>query len=87
MDSEELYETQRMMMSARTFKAQRPESLLEQDFDWYGNLFKKGIVQDYYASVSGISGRVNYFISVDHYDEQGSLIGTSYDRNSARVGF
>ena len=85
MDSQELYETQRMMMSKTTFANQRPESLLEQDFDWYGHLFKKGIVQDYYASVAGMAGRVNYFASLDHYDEQGSLIGTSFDRNSARV--
>ena len=46
MNSQELYETQRMMMSAKNFEAQRPESLLGQDFDWYGNIFKKGIVQD-----------------------------------------
>ena len=85
MDSKELYETQRMMMSKNSFEAQRPESLLEQDYDWYGNIFKKGIVQDYYASVSGIAGRINYFASIDHYDEEGSLIGTAYDRNSARV--
>ena len=85
MDSKELYETQRMMMSEKNFAAQRPESLLEQDYDWYGNIFKKGIVQDYYASISGISGRVNYFASIDHYDEQGSMIGTAFDRNSARL--
>ena len=85
MDSRELYETQRMMMSKAIFAAQRPETLLDQNFDWYGNIFKKGIVQDYYVSVSGIAGRVNYFASIDHYDEQGSMIGTAYDRNSARV--
>ena len=85
MDSQELYDTQRMMMSKSVFEKQRPESLLEQDFDWYDNIFKKAIVQDYYASVAGIAGRVNYFASIDHYDEQGSLIGTGYDRNSARV--
>ena len=79
MDSEELYETQRLMGK------KRPQSLLERDFDWYGSIFKKGIVQDYYASIAGISGRVNYFASIDHYDEQGSMIGTAYDRNSARV--
>ena len=79
MDSEELYETQRLMGK------KRPQSLLEKDFDWYGSIFKKGIVQDYYASIAGISGRVNYFASLDHYDEQGSMIGTAYDRNSARV--
>ena len=85
MDSKELYETQRMMMSKNQFNNMRPESLLEQDYDWYNSIFKKGIVQDYYLSVSGISGRVNYFASIDHYDEQGSLIGTGYNSNSARV--
>ena len=85
MDSRELYETQRMMMSKSVFDKQRPESLLDQDFDWYGNIFKKAVVQDYYASVAGVTGRVNYFVSIDHYDEQGSLIGTGYDRNSARL--
>ena len=85
MGSQELYETQKMMMSEKDFAKQRPESLLEQDFDWYGNMFKKGIVQDYYVSVAGMAGRINYFASIDHYDEQGSLIGTAYDRNSARL--
>ena len=85
MDSKELYETQRMMMSEKSFADQRPETLLDQDFDWYGNIFKKGIVQDYYASVAGMSGRMNYFASIDHYDEQGSMIGTAFDRNSARL--
>lgn len=85
MNSRELYETQRMMMSEKNFNDQRPESLLDQDFDWYSNIFKKAIVQDYYASVAGIAGRVNYFASIDHYDEEGSLIGTGYDRNSARL--
>ena len=85
MDSEELYETQRMMMNKTLFNNQRPASLLEQDFDWYNSIFKVGVVQDYYASVAGIAGRVNYFASIDHYDEQGSLIGTAFDRNSARL--
>ena len=85
MDSEELYNTQKMMMSAKQFGNLRPESLLERDYDWYNNIFKKGVVQDYYASVAGISGRMNYFASVDHYDEEGSLIFTGFKRNSARL--
>ena len=85
MDSQELYETQRMMMGKSVFEKQRPESLLELDYNWYDNIFKKAVVQDYYASISGVAGRVNYFASFDHYDEQGSLIGTGFDRNSARV--
>ncbi len=85
MDSKELYETQRIMMSEKNFASQRPETLLDQDYNWYKNIFKRGIVQDYYVSMAGIAGRVNYFASIDHYDEQGSLIGTAYDRNSARL--
>ena len=85
MNSEELYETQRLMMSNSSFKTKRPESLLERDYDWFGTIFRKAVVQDYYASVAGVAGRVNYFASIDHYDEQGSMIGTSFDRNSARL--
>ena len=85
MDSEELYKTHRLMMGKSAFESARPATLLDRDYDWYGSIFKKGVVQDYYASVSGIAGRVNYFASIDHYDEEGSMIGTGYDRNSARV--
>lgn len=85
MNSQELYETQRMILSKGAFKNQRPETLLEKDFDWFRNIFKTGVVQDYYLSVAGVAGRLNYFASIDHYDEKGSMIGTAFDRNSARV--
>ncbi len=86
MDSEELYWTQKTMYG-KAFKANRPagEALLDQDFSWIDHAFRTGLVQNYYASVSGKSGRTNYFVSLDHYDEQGSLINTRYKRNSARV--
>ena len=85
MNSKELYKTQKMMMSSTLFSSLRPKTLLETDYDWYNNIFKKALVQDYYLSVAGISGRMNYFASIDHYDEQGSLIGTAFNRSSARV--
>ena len=85
MDSKELYETQRMMMSEKQFNNLRPESLLERDYNWYNNIFKKGLVQDYYASLAGMAGRVSYFASFDHYNEKGSLIFTGFKRNSARL--
>ena len=85
MDSRELYKLQKSMMIPTVFSSMRPKSILDTDYDWYNNIFKKAIVQDYYISVAGISGRINYFASVDHYDEQGSLIGTAFNRNSARV--
>ena len=58
MNSKELYEFTRTMTPEASFTSNYPETLLEQDFDWLGESFKTGYVQDYYASVSGKSGKV-----------------------------
>ena len=55
------------------------------NFDWTDATFKTGIVQNYYASAAGKSGKVSYYLSMDHYNEQGTLINTGYKRNSARL--
>ena len=85
MNSQELYDLQKQIYSKTLFKIQRPETLLEQDFNWVDAAFNLGVVQDYYASAAGKSGRVNYFASISHYDEEGTLINTNHKRNSARV--
>ncbi|MCM1532931.1 MAG: TonB-dependent receptor [Ruminococcus flavefaciens] len=85
MDSQELYQTQKSFMPEVLFNAQRPASLLDRDFDWVDEIFRTGVVQNYYASVSGSAGKTTYFISFDHYNEDGTLINTNYVRNSARV--
>jgi len=85
MNSQELYEMQKSFMPEVLFKAQRPESLLNEDFDWVDAIFRTGVVQDYYASIAGSAGKTNYFVSFDHYNEEGTLINTKYARNTARV--
>ena len=85
MNSSQLYEFTRSMTSPSAFNSSYPESLLNQDFDWLANCFKTGVVQDYYASVSGKSGKVNYFISADHYNELGTAVNTSFRKTSARM--
>ncbi len=85
MNSQELYDLQRQIYSKTLFKIQRPETLLEQDFDWMDEAFNLGVVQDYYVSAAGKAGRVNYFASISHYDEDGTLINTNHKRSSARV--
>jgi len=85
MNSQELYEYQKTFYTPVIFKQQRPETLLEQDFDWMNSMFKTGVVQDYYASAAGKTGRVNWFASMSHYDEEGSLINTNHSKSSARV--
>lgn len=85
MDSEELYYFQKDIYSKTLFSIQRPSSLLDTDFDWMDAAFKTGVVQNYYVSASGKSGKTNWFASADYYDEQGSLINTGFKRGSARV--
>ena len=85
MNSAELYEFTRSMTSETAFNSSYPESLLNQDFDWINNIFRTGVVQDYYASVSGKSGKVSYFVSADHYNELGTAINTSFRKTSGRM--
>ena len=85
MNSKELYKYAKSMFSETLFNLTYPESLLEQDFDWVNNCFKLGMVQDYYASVSGKAGKVSYFVSADHYNEKGTLINTNFKKTSGRM--
>ena len=85
MNSQELYDLHKQLWSKAVFNIQRPKEILKTDFDWVDAAFRTGVVQDYYASASGKSGRVNWFASLSHYDEEGSLINTNYNRSSARV--
>ena len=85
MDAQELYDFQKKLYSPVVFKKLRPESVLENDFDWVDAAFNTGVVQDYYVSASGKAGKLSYFASISHYDEEGTLINTNYNRTSARV--
>ena len=85
MNSAELYEFTRSMTNESAFTSTYPDDLLQQDFNWLDNIFKTGVVQDYYASVSGKSGKVSYFISADHYNELGTAINTNYRKTSGRM--
>ena len=83
MTGAEIYDTQKLFYKKALFQSTRPAELRETNFDWMDAMFKLGVVQDYYVSAAGKSGKTNYFVSVDHYDEEGTLINTNFVRNSA----
>ncbi len=85
MTGAEIYDTQKLFYKKALFQSTRPAELRETNFDWMDAMFKLGVVQDYYVSAAGKSGKTNYFVSVDHYDEEGTLINTNFVRNSARL--
>ncbi len=85
MNGEELYDTHKQIFSAALFPLQRPAELREMNFDWLNSAFRTGNLQNYYVSASGASDKINYFASVDYYQEDGTLINTDYDKFSSRL--
>ena len=47
-------------------------------FDWYNHTFRTGFNQDYNASVSGASERVNYYMSLGYLRNEGAVVGNKY---------
>lgn len=91
MDAKELYEFYSLFRSEAWLGKVSNVPALEDieaglyNFNWVKNTFKTGMVRNYYASVSGKSGKVSYYASLDHYNEQGSLINSGYKRTAARI--
>lgn len=47
-------------------------------FDWYNHTFRTGFDQDYNASISGASERVNYYMSLGYLHNEGAVVGNEY---------
>ncbi|MBE9511329.1 MAG: SusC/RagA family TonB-linked outer membrane protein [Bacteroidetes bacterium] len=84
MNSEELYEMQRKLFSPSTLPLVRPIELKETDFDWIDESFRKGMIQDYYLSISGKSNKISYYFGADIYNEKGTFLNTDYKKMSFR---
>ena len=87
MDAYEAYEFMSEIYTEKNLEKNAPkyDDLDEYNYNWIDNAFKTGVVQDYYVSATGKSGKVGYYVSLDHYDEQGSFINSAFVRNAARI--
>jgi len=57
----------------------------KQGTNWYDEIYRKGIVQEYDLSVSGGGKKSTYSLSGNYLDEQGFLIYTDFKRYNFRV--
>ncbi|GAA4122613.1 TonB-dependent receptor [Flavobacterium chungbukense] len=55
------------------------------DTDWQDAVFRTGMIQDYNASFSGGSENSTFFMSGNYFGNEGTVIGTDFDRISFRV--
>ena len=53
--------------------------------NWYDEIYRAGVVQEYDLSVSGGGKKSTYSLSGNYLDEQGFLINTSFKRYNFRV--
>ncbi|MWB94156.1 SusC/RagA family TonB-linked outer membrane protein [Flavobacterium sp. GA093] len=55
------------------------------DTDWQKAVFKSGLIRDYNASVSGGGDNSTFFMSGNYFGNEGTVVGTDFDRVSFRV--
>jgi TonB-linked SusC/RagA family outer membrane protein len=56
-----------------------------QNTDWYSEIFRTAPIQSHDLSVSGGNERTQYFTSLAYFNQEGTQIGTGFERFSARV--
>lgn len=86
MDGAELYDLW-TTWGIPNFESNYPQSLRQQNYDWLNNTFKPGNAQEYNASIRGGTKNTSYMASVNHYNQKGTMPGTSFRRNNIRMNF
>lgn len=67
------------------FYAERPLSLLDQDYDWTKESFKPAAVNNFYLSASGKTEKNSYYIGASYYNEKGTFLNTDFQRINLRA--
>jgi len=62
---------------------QYPE-ILGKGSDWQDAIFETGRMQNHQLSFSGGQEKTTYYLSLNYFDQQGTIIGSGYDRYSLR---
>lgn len=57
----------------------------DRDFSWYDQTFRTGFNQDYHASISGASDKVNYYMSFGYLSNKGAIRGNDYSAMRANM--
>ncbi len=53
--------------------------------DWWDEVTRNGLIQDYSMTASGGTKNVNYYASVGYFNNKGIVIGSDYTRYNARL--
>ncbi len=60
-------------------------SILGQGTDWQSAVFQKAPIQSHQLSASGGTEKLSYYVSGSYFDQEGTVIGSSFKRYTTRV--
>ena len=60
-------------------------SLLGKGTDWQAQVFDDALLQNHQLSFSGAKEGINYFLSTSYTDQEGTVIGSGFDRTTVRA--
>lgn len=66
--------------------ATAPETITQWT-DWSDYVFSTAPIQDYHLGVSGGTDKTQYAIGIGYVNQQGTIIGTNFDRINTRINF
>ena len=55
------------------------------DTDWQDAIFRSGAIQDHSLQASGGSGAASYLVSGAYFQQEGTIIGSGFERYSGRI--
>nr|MDA3852944.1 SusC/RagA family TonB-linked outer membrane protein [Bacteroidales bacterium] len=56
------------------------------DVDHLESVFSKAIIQNHNISISGGSEKIKYFVSGNHFEQEGIVTGSDYQRSGGKIG-
>lgn len=86
MNGTELYDYYASFQNANEISFTRWNSdLRNSNFNWWDLATQTGFTQDYHVSISGGSEKLQSYLSLGYYDEEGAIKGYDYTRYSFRM--
>lgn len=90
MNSEQLWNYERTMLANAGYDEAflndyRPASMKDHSTNWGDHAFQRGITQNYELSASGGNEKTTFFTSGGYFKQQGTVIGSDFERLSGRL--
>lgn len=84
MDSQQLYAYNESFNNSQPWFG---PDLLERDFDWLGNGTRTGILQDHNLSFAAGTDKMNFYMNMGTFSEEGTIKGSGLERYTFRSNF